>query len=383
MNSERRIPVAVGCPANLGGIIQQHELSCAQLGKLLRWAHAQPQPFSFTEFEEADQDKRDQLKRSGWYVCGHFREDHRSTGNLISSTAVVLDCDKPGVTRETLLTALDRLGCAYIAATSTSHGIDGQARYRVVLPLDKPASPEQYKALWAHLATKVPGADPGAKDSVRANYLPKVPRGAHGHEVIVCDDRPWLAALPPAPAEAPAPQAFAKLAALPGQGNLTVVRAPPPLHELLTTLVEYAEFDICGHADWVEVGQIIHHATNGSEEGLGAYIDYSRCLSNFDEGEFAGDEGCRRKWRTFGRGDHKPVTYATLCYRLKQLQEKAAEKKNDRAANEASVTNLKGEGRHEQARAVEELMAAGRAIDAAARQKLRINQVPREKDGDD
>jgi hypothetical protein len=257
-------------------------------------------------------------------VCGQFIGPRRVAGELISSSAVVLDCDKPGATRESLLAALDALGCAYLAATSTSHGVDGQARYRVVLPLAQPASPEQYKVLWANLAARLPGVDPGAKDPTRLNYLPKVPRGASGHEVIVRDDRPWLTELAAIPAPAPSQLGAAFLpprgAVAAENDALIIQRQPVTRTELTRALADYAKFDVSDYDSWREVGAIIHHETGGGDDGLELFIEYSRCLSGFYAGAEAGEKGCVRKWASFGRSGAKPVTFGTLFYKLKTLR---------------------------------------------------------------
>ncbi len=49
------------------------------------------------------------------------------------------------------------------------------------------------------------------------------------------------------------------------------------------------------HEHWVRIGAALHHATGGSDEGLRAWIDWSRDSKDFDEGEI------ESKWPTFQR----------------------------------------------------------------------------------
>jgi putative DNA primase/helicase len=97
-------------------------------------------------------------------------------------------------------------------------------------------------------------------------------------------------------------------------------RQPATRAELIGALADLAEYDQSAYDAWREIGQIIHHQTGGSDEGLEIFIRYSRCLSGFYTGAEAGEEGCRAKWRSFGRSDARPVTFGTLVHRLTALR---------------------------------------------------------------
>src|SRR5260221_5608254 len=142
---------------------------------------------------EAANNSLNKMKRTPWYVASRFSAPQRNGQTIVECTAIVGDADQPGATRDGLRTRLDALEVSYIMATSTSHGCDQQARYRVIIPLATPLEPHRYVAVWEFVNDKLGGIlDPGAKDATRLNYFPRVPTGATGHEVIVVDDRPWL-----------------------------------------------------------------------------------------------------------------------------------------------------------------------------------------------
>jgi len=101
---------------------------------------------------------------------------------------------------------------------------------------------------------------------------------------------------------------------------LSIQRQPATRTELIRLLAVLAEFDQGDYDSWREVGQIIHHETGGSNEGLEIFIQYSRCLTGFYAGAEAGEEGCRAKWRSFGRSSTRPVTFGTLVHRLSALR---------------------------------------------------------------
>jgi hypothetical protein len=206
----------------------------------------------------------------------------------------------------------------------------------------QPASSEQYKVLWANLAARLPGVDPGAKDPTRLNYLPRVPRGASGHEFIVRDDRPWLAEMAAIPAPAPSQLGGAFLpprAGIAADNDVLIIqRQPVTKAELLRTLADYAEYDQSKYGSWLEVGAIIHHETGGSNVGLKMFIAYSRCLSGFYDGAEAGEEECIRKWASFGRSGAKPVTFGTLIHKLTTLRAtRGPEKRDDLEGPERSI----------------------------------------------
>lgn len=69
----------------------------------------------------------------------------------------------------------------------------------------------------------------------------------------------------------------------------------------------------CGYEDWLRIGQSIHHETDGGDEGLEAWREWSGKSS-----KYPGDRGMDAKWRSFGRYSGPPITGAFF---LKQVTE--------------------------------------------------------------
>jgi P4 family phage/plasmid primase-like protien len=263
-----------------GQIYKTEDVTLAALAGILRNAQAKAVSFTFDELAAAPKKKRDELKIAPWYTCATFRGTRRLKNKVTSCTAVVLDADKPGMTREALIRALDSLGCAYIAATSTSHGIDGQARYRVIVPLATPVERARYKSLWLFLKERLPGIDPDAKDATRLNYLPRIPQGATGHEVVVVDSRPWFDAAS-VPAGAPA----SKATALNESKRAPVELTAEQLADLKGALAHLARDKAAGkYGFWAEVG--LGLLTLG-EVGRALWLDFSAEAPNPNPGESA------------------------------------------------------------------------------------------------
>ncbi len=224
--------VARGSAADLGVIVRQESLTMRQLAILLKEAQAKTVAYSFDEIStaraelqrakasldeanaqqphsaatnletlrEAVSDARarvNSMKKTAWITYARFSHARRKLADLTSVTAFVGDADK-GARREVLVRQLDEMRCAYILHTSTSHGCEGEERYRLIIPLRTPLNNprQQYPKLWQWFNSKLGNIlDPGAKDPIRLNYMPRVPTGATGHTVICVDDRPWFDAL--------------------------------------------------------------------------------------------------------------------------------------------------------------------------------------------
>jgi hypothetical protein len=62
------------------------------------------------------------------------------------------------------------------------------------------------------------------------------------------------------------------------------------------------------YAPWLNIGMAVHHETEGSDEGLTLWLEFSARMGDaYDEGE------AREKWQSFKTGHDKPVTGKTLA----------------------------------------------------------------------
>jgi hypothetical protein len=206
------------------------------------------------------------------------------------------------------------------------------------------AKGQQFVAYGIHPDTKQPytwaGGDPL---TVPAAALPALTPEQVVEIIEHCAARLAQWGTGPAPAQ-PAPSQLGAAFLPPRAGiaadndALITQRQPATRAELLRALADYAEFDVGDYDSWREVGAIIHHETGGSNEGLEIFIKYSRCLSGFCAGAEAGEEGCRSKWRSFGRSGAKPVTFGTLIHKLTTLRAtRGPEKEGDLEGPERSI----------------------------------------------
>jgi putative DNA primase/helicase len=101
-------------------------------------------------------------------------------------------------------------------------------------------------------------------------------------------------------------------------------KPPVSLDEILAALEPIAAHPgIDNYNDWLAIGQALHHESGGSDEGLGLYIAFSKCLSGFYTGDQPGEGGCRDKWRSFGhhKGPLRTGHYVTKVLTRRCLED--------------------------------------------------------------
>lgn len=76
--------------------------------------------------------------------------------------------------------------------------------------------------------------------------------------------------------------------------------------QLERELDEIPDERIDDYADWITLGQALHHQFGGSTEGYDLWLKHSQRSEKFDAREMPG------KWRSFGRNRRRPVTMATV-----------------------------------------------------------------------
>lgn len=76
--------------------------------------------------------------------------------------------------------------------------------------------------------------------------------------------------------------------------------------QLEKELGEIADERIDDYADWITLGQALHHQFGGSREGYDLWVKHSKRSEKFNEREMPA------KWRGFGRNRRRPVTMATV-----------------------------------------------------------------------
>lgn len=135
---------------------------------------------SFAEYQAAPKDKQGNIKDVGGFVGGHLKAGTRKRGHVLSRSLITLDIDhgEPDVWL-TLLETVTWKACAY---TTHSHSPE-HPRIRLVLPLSRTVSEEEYAPLARAIAAKV-GIDFFDDTTYEAHRLMYWPSHSHDAEYV-------------------------------------------------------------------------------------------------------------------------------------------------------------------------------------------------------
>ena len=108
------------------------------------------------EYMRMGKEAQDKIKDIGGFVGGHLKEGKRRNGNVASRQIITLDLDFPPADlweqiQDKLEPDLMHAMCLY----STHKHSNEKPRYRLILPLDRPVSADEYEAIARKIAEKI------------------------------------------------------------------------------------------------------------------------------------------------------------------------------------------------------------------------------------
>ena len=106
------------------------------------------------EYMRMTKDRQSQIKDIGGFVGGHLKEGRRKKENVVQRQIITLDLDFPP---ENFWTELENnLEVAGAAAVYSTHKHSQKSpRYRLIMPLDRPVSPDEYEAIARKVAEHI------------------------------------------------------------------------------------------------------------------------------------------------------------------------------------------------------------------------------------
>ena len=140
--------------------------------------------------------QRDDLKDVGGYVFGTLAGGRRKAGSVTSRDGITLDADNilPGGTDDILRRAAG-LSCGYAVYSTRSHRPD-KPRLRILVPLDRPVTADEYEPIARKLSQIIDPQmtifDPTTFEPSRLMYWGSC--CANGEYIFNCADRPLLSA---------------------------------------------------------------------------------------------------------------------------------------------------------------------------------------------
>ena len=118
--------------------------------------------------------QQDELKDVGGFVGGALHGKRRKAANVTGRDVVTLDFDTvPPYGTDSLLASVDRLGCSY-AVYSTRKHIPTAPRLRILFPIDRTVSADEYEpiARWIAAQIGIQMADPTTFEASRLMFWP-------------------------------------------------------------------------------------------------------------------------------------------------------------------------------------------------------------------
>ena len=121
---------------------------------LNRLSHSMETPETHAEYMKMSKEQQDKIKDIGGFVGGHLRDGRRKTGYVTARQLLTLDLDFPPA--EFWDNIIDNLEIDNaLAVYSTHKHTKAKPRYRLIMPLDREVTPDEYEAIARKIAEKI------------------------------------------------------------------------------------------------------------------------------------------------------------------------------------------------------------------------------------
>lgn len=189
MLNDRKITITVGSSRKALKWLP-HESIWSELVEKLRTPFRGTE--TFLQYMSYPKAKQDDLKDVGGYVAGTLSGERRLGNAVLGRDAITLDLDNivSGKTNE-ILKSLIGLGCGYCVYSTRKH-CRAAPRLRVLIPLDRTCSADEYEPLARKMAEFIglPMCDPTTFEVSRMMYFPSC--SADGEFIFQFGDAPFV-----------------------------------------------------------------------------------------------------------------------------------------------------------------------------------------------
>lgn len=147
---------------------------------------------TMAEYLALSKGKQDDLKDVGGFVAGTLSGPRRKANAVTGRDVITLDLDSiPSGGTDDVVRLVDGLGCGYCIYSTRKH-MPSAPRLRVLLPLDRTATADEYEPCARRMAEHIGMelADPTTFEAVRMMYFPSV--CADGEYIYRIADKPLL-----------------------------------------------------------------------------------------------------------------------------------------------------------------------------------------------
>lgn len=123
-------------------------------GLLAKLSKSVETPETHAEYMKMSKEQQDRIKDIGGFVGGHLKDGRRKTGSVLARQILTLDLDFPPADFwDTLMNNLE-INSA-LAVYSTHKHSKGTPRFRLIMPLDREVTPDEYEAIARKIAEKI------------------------------------------------------------------------------------------------------------------------------------------------------------------------------------------------------------------------------------
>ena len=121
---------------------------------LSRLAKSMETPETHAEHMKMNKEQQDKIKDIGGFVGGHLKDGRRKTGYVVARQLLTLDLDfPPAEFWDDIVNNLE-IDSA-LAVYSTHKHTAAKPRYRLIMPLDREVTPDEYEAIARKIAEKI------------------------------------------------------------------------------------------------------------------------------------------------------------------------------------------------------------------------------------
>lgn len=121
---------------------------------LSRLAKSMETPETHAEYMKMNKEQQDKIKDIGGFVGGHLKDGRRKTGYVVARQLLTLDLDfPPAEFWDDIVNNLE-IDSA-LAVYSTHKHTAAKPRYRLIMPLDREVTPDEYEAIARKIAEKI------------------------------------------------------------------------------------------------------------------------------------------------------------------------------------------------------------------------------------
>ncbi|UFH66261.1 virulence-associated E family protein [Clostridium cadaveris] len=189
MTKERLFNIAVGASSKT----KTWKNKTMQWSELVeKLSHTTRTPETVAEYKKLSKAEKGKIKDVGGFVGGTLKNGRRLKNTVVNRSLLSLDIDYYSEDIEDLVSNIDYAFCLY---STHSHTADNQ-RYRLIIPLDRDVSTDEYKAIGRKVASKfnIEIFDPTTYEPERLMYWPSTP--IDGDYIFKCssDDTKFLKA---------------------------------------------------------------------------------------------------------------------------------------------------------------------------------------------